>query len=75
MEWRRCPINVSLELALHRCQCKSVGAELVSDPACRSLTVVVSSGNLEVTVDFLTEIDRLVQLIESPMFTCESFLV
>ena len=30
------------------------------------------SGDLEVTVDFLTEIDKLVQLIESPIFTCES---
>ncbi|XP_077520952.1 protein VAC14 homolog isoform X2 [Amblyomma americanum] len=26
--------------------------------------------DLEVTVDFLTEIDKLVQLIESPIFTC-----
>ena len=39
------------------------------------LTALVSSGNLEVTVDFLTEIDRLVQLIESPIFTCECFLL
>ena len=29
------------------------------------------SGNLEVTVDFLTGIDQLVQLIESPIFACE----
>ena len=27
------------------------------------------------TVDFLTEIDKLVQLIESPIFTCEYILV
>ncbi|GBN16158.1 Protein VAC14, partial [Araneus ventricosus] len=26
-------------------------------------------GDIEVTVDFLTEIDKLVQLIESPIFT------
>lgn len=32
------------------------------------------SGNLEVTVDFLMEVDKLVQLIESPIFTCESQL-
>lgn len=30
------------------------------------------SGDLEVTVDFLMEVDKLVQLIESPIFTCES---
>ena len=30
-----------------------------------------NSGNLEVTVDFLTEIDQLVQLIESPIFACK----
>lgn len=29
------------------------------------------SGNLEVTVEFLTEIDKLVQLIESPIFACK----
>lgn len=30
------------------------------------------SGDLEVTVDFLTEVDKLVQLIECPIFTCKS---
>ena len=30
-----------------------------------------ASGDIEVTVDFLTEIDKLVQLIESPIFTCK----
>jgi hypothetical protein len=29
------------------------------------------SAEIEVTVDFLIEIDKLVQLIESPIFTCE----
>ena len=29
------------------------------------------SGDLEVTVEFLMEIDKLVQLIESPIFTCK----
>ncbi|XP_012585922.1 PREDICTED: protein VAC14 homolog [Condylura cristata] len=28
-------------------------------------------GDLEVTVDFLTEVDKLVQLIECPIFTCK----
>lgn len=32
------------------------------------------SGDLEVTVDFLTEVDKLVQLIECPIFTCEPCL-
>lgn len=36
-----------------------------------SLTAV-PSGDLEVTVDFLTEVDKLVQLIECPIFTCEA---
>ncbi|XP_015593801.1 protein VAC14 homolog [Cephus cinctus] len=31
--------------------------------------LVRSFGNIEVTVEFLTEIDKLVQLIESPIFT------
>ena len=35
------------------------------------LTLTVTSGDLEVTVEFLTEIDKLVQLIESPIFTCK----
>lgn len=30
------------------------------------------SGDLEVTVDFLTEVDKLVQLIECPIFTCKA---
>jgi len=32
---------------------------------------VYSSAEIEVTVDFLIEIDKLVQLIESPIFTCK----
>lgn len=28
-------------------------------------------GDIEITLDFLTEIDKLVQLIESPIFTCK----
>lgn len=29
------------------------------------------SGNLEITVDHCIEIDKLVQLIESPIFACK----
>lgn len=32
----------------------------------------LTSGDLEITVEFLTEIDKLVQLIESPIFACKS---
>lgn len=35
-----------------------------------SLLNTVLSGDLEITVDFLKEIDKLVQLIESPIFAC-----
>lgn len=29
------------------------------------------SGEIEITVEFLIEMDKLVQLIESPIFACE----
>lgn len=32
---------------------------------------IFNSAEIEVTVDFLIEIDKLVQLIESPVFTCK----
>ena len=32
---------------------------------------IIISGDLEITVDFLKEIDKLVQLIESPIFACK----
>ena len=35
------------------------------------LDCVFISGHLEVNVEFLIQIDKLVQLIESPIFTCE----
>lgn len=34
-------------------------------------SLIRDSGDLEITVDFLTEVDKLVQLIESPIFACE----
>lgn len=37
-----------------------------------SLLNTALSGDLEITVDFLKEIDKLVQLIESPIFACKS---
>ncbi|XP_026320504.1 protein VAC14 homolog isoform X2 [Hyposmocoma kahamanoa] len=33
--------------------------------------LISTFGDLEITVDFLTEVDKLVQLIESPIFACE----
>jgi Vacuolar protein 14 C-terminal Fig4p binding len=42
-----------------------------SDIICVVLNQLNISGSLEVTVEFLIEIDKLVQLIESPIFTCE----
>jgi hypothetical protein len=35
------------------------------------MTCICFSGNLEMTVDYLEEIDKLIQLIESPIFACE----
>lgn len=35
---------------------------------------ILNSGELEITVDFLSEIDKLIQLIESPIFSCKCFL-
>lgn len=34
----------------------------------------IFSGDLEVTVEFLVEMDKLVQLIESPIFACKLYL-
>lgn len=33
----------------------------------------IDSADLEVTVEFLVEVDKLVQMIESPIFACECF--
>ena len=33
---------------------------------------LMSSGDLEITVQFLIQVDKLVQIIESPVFTCTS---
>jgi hypothetical protein len=34
---------------------------------------VIIFGDLEMTVDVLVEIDKLIQLIESPIFACKYF--
>lgn len=34
--------------------------------------LIIYSGDIEVTVEFLIEMDKLVQLIESPIFACKS---
>lgn len=51
---------------------------LLSSSSCHarhfSLTESFISGHLEVNVEFLIQIDKLVQLIESPIFTCELYL-
>ena len=31
-------------------------------------------GNIDVSVELLTEVDKLVQLLESPIFICEFFI-
>jgi len=34
------------------------------------LTRLIGSGDLEITVQFLIQVDKLVQILESPVFTC-----
>lgn len=34
----------------------------------------VCSADLEITVEFLAEVDKLVQMIESPIFACKNSL-
>lgn len=34
----------------------------------------ITSADLEMTVNMLIQIDKLVQLLESPVFTCKLFL-
>lgn len=36
---------------------------------------VYFSGNQDITLDFLVEIDKLIQLIESPVFACTYFIL
>lgn len=59
--WANCPVSTIALCLLANC------FEHVSN-------LVVILGNLEITVDFLVEIDKLVQLIESPIFACKFLL-
>lgn len=34
--------------------------------------LITNSGELDMTVNILIQVDKLVQLIESPVFTCKS---
>ena len=38
----------------------------------QSALLIRELGEVDVTVDFLVEVDKLVQLLECPIFTCES---
>ncbi|XP_045777776.1 protein VAC14 homolog isoform X2 [Maniola jurtina] len=66
------PATVSLFRTLYACWCHSPVALLAlcllthNYKHCAQL--ITTFGDLEITVDFLTEIDKLVQLIESPVF-------
>lgn len=58
--WAHCPVSTISLCLLANC------FQHVSD-------LVFILGNLEMTVEFLEEIDKLVQLIESPIFAGENF--
>ncbi|CAK1553136.1 unnamed protein product [Leptosia nina] len=66
------PATHALFVSLYRCWCHSGVALLAlcllthNYHHCNRL--IATFGDLEITVDFLTEIDKLVQLIESPIF-------
>lgn len=38
--------------------------------ACSPVISANTSGDLEITVQFLIQVDKLVQILESPVFTC-----
>ena len=47
--------------------------ELITEfvfPPSPSGHLLTGSGDLEITVQFLIQVDKLVQIIESPVFTC-----
>nr|XP_054748372.1 protein VAC14 homolog [Lytechinus pictus] len=65
--------SCSLFCCLYKSWCHSpvatVSLCLLTQNYKHSCDLIYQFGDLEVTVDFLTEIDKLVQLIESPIFT------
>lgn len=50
-------------------------SDLVSNPPLWHFLANMSSAELEMTVNMLIQIDKLVQLLESPVFTCTVFTV
>ncbi|KAL0820036.1 hypothetical protein ABMA28_005995 [Loxostege sticticalis] len=66
------PATRELFTRLYPCWCHSPVSLLAlcllthNYPHCN--TLIATFGDLEITVDFLTEVDKLVQLIESPIF-------
>ncbi|XP_046552711.1 protein VAC14 homolog isoform X1 [Haliotis rubra] len=64
--------SCSLFCCLYKCWCHSPVATVclcyLSQNYTHACNLLHSFGDLEVTVDFLKEIDKLVQLIESPIF-------
>ncbi|XP_012546864.1 protein VAC14 homolog isoform X2 [Bombyx mori] len=66
------PWSRSLFLALHGCWCHSpvslLALCLLAHHYRHCNTLIATFGDLEITVEFLTEVDKLVQLIESPIF-------
>ncbi|XP_039759287.1 protein VAC14 homolog isoform X1 [Pararge aegeria] len=68
----RDPAAVSLFRTLYACWCHSPVALLalclLTHNYRHCAALIATFGDLEITVDFLTEIDKLVQLIESPVF-------
>ncbi|CAG9137234.1 unnamed protein product [Plutella xylostella] len=66
------PATWRLFTALYNCWCHSpvslLALCLLTHNYAHAHTLIATFGDLEVTVDFLTEVDQLVQLIESPIF-------
>ncbi|XP_075980928.1 protein VAC14 homolog [Anticarsia gemmatalis] len=66
------PATHSLFTSLYQCWCHSPVSLLALCLLTHNYThcneLISTFGDLEITVDFLTEVDKLVQLIESPIF-------
>ncbi|XP_013192648.2 protein VAC14 homolog [Amyelois transitella] len=66
------PATHALFTRLYECWCHSpvslLALCLLTHNYTHCNTLICTFGDLEITVDFLTEVDKLVQLIESPIF-------
>ncbi|CAB3250954.1 unnamed protein product [Arctia plantaginis] len=66
------PATHSLFVSLYQCWCHSpvslLALCLLTHNYSHCNALISTFGDLEITVDFLTEVDKLVQLIESPIF-------